>query len=118
MWEAQATSRGQLPMQQLPQNPTTSQLVVLTKTFPQQGFVTSQPQQSQVAHLPQLSGLGDYQIVMMNSNKVNPSDINLQTRSHQYDKPLTFSASETKTKASTKPLMTQNVLLQIPQPKV
>ncbi|MCY6488106.1 hypothetical protein, partial [Actinobacillus pleuropneumoniae] len=35
MWEAQATSRCQLPMQQLPQNPTSSQLAMLTNPFPQ-----------------------------------------------------------------------------------
>lgn len=50
MWEAQATFRGQ----KLPQNPTPSQLAVLTNTFPQQGFVASQPQPGQAAHPPNL----------------------------------------------------------------
>lgn len=43
MWEAQATSRGQSPIQQLPQNPMPSQPVVLKNPFPQQGFPTTQP---------------------------------------------------------------------------
>jgi len=54
---------------------------------------------------------------MMNSDEVNPSDINMQTQSHQYDKPLTSSTTKSKTKASTKPLMAPNSLLQIAQPK-
>ena len=54
----------------------------------------------------------------MNFDEVNPSDINLQTRSSQYDKPSTSSATDSKTKASAEPLMTPNGLLQIPHPKV
>lgn len=55
---------------------------------------------------------------MMNSDEVNPFDINLQTRSHQYDNPLTSSAIESKTKISAEPLMTPSGLLQIPQPRL
>ena len=93
-------------------------MVVLTNPFPQQGFVATQPQPSQAAYPPQPSSPSDYQILMMNSNEVNTSNINLQTRSHQYDMPSTSCASETKTKAFTKPLTTPNGLLWIHQPKV
>ena len=75
MWEAQEASRGQ----QLPQNPTLSQPVVLTNPFPQQGFIAPQPQLGQATHPPQPFGPGDCQILMMNSDEVNPSNINLQT---------------------------------------
>ena len=54
---------------------------------------------------------------MMNFYEVNPSHINLQTWSRQYDKPSTSSATESKTKVSIEPLMTPNDPLQIPQPK-
>jgi len=54
----------------------------------------------------------------MNSDEVNPSNINLQTQSRQYDKPSTSSAIESKRKVPTKPLMTPNGPSQIPQPKV
>ena len=54
---------------------------------------------------------------MMNSDKVNTSDINLQTQLGQYGKPFNLSAIESKTKASTKPLTTPNGPLHIPQPK-
>ena len=40
-------------------------------------FVAAQPQPSQAAHLPQPSGPSDYQILIINSNEVNPSHINL-----------------------------------------
>lgn len=54
---------------------------------------------------------------MMNIDEVNPFDINLQTQSHQYDKPSTSSATDSKIKSSTKPLTTPNGPLHIPQPK-
>ena len=54
---------------------------------------------------------------MMNSNKVNTFDVNLQTWSCQYEKPSTSSATNTKTKEYTEPLTTPNGPLQIPQPK-
>jgi len=55
---------------------------------------------------------------MMNYDEVNPSNINLQTRSCQYDKPSTLSSTKSKTKVSAEPLTKQNVPLHIPQPKV
>lgn len=104
MWEAQAAYRGQ----QSPQNPMPSQPKVLTNHFPQQGFVFTQPLLGQAAHCPQPSSPSDYEILMMNSNEVTLSDINLQTQLHQYDKTSTSSATESKTKASTEPLMIPN----------
>lgn len=68
-------------MQQSRQNPALSQSDILTNPFPHQGFVAAQPQQGQVVHPPQPSGPSDYEILMMNSEEVNTSDINLQTRS-------------------------------------
>jgi len=53
----------------------------------------------------------------MNFDEVNPSKINLQTWSCQYDKPSTSSTIESKTKAFIKPLTTPNGPLQIHQPK-
>ena len=73
MWEAQAASRGQ----QSPQNLTPSQLEVLINIFAQKVFFSSQPQPGEASHPPQPSGPADYQILMMNSDEVNPSDINL-----------------------------------------
>lgn len=55
---------------------------------------------------------------MMNFDEVNPSDINLQVQSHQYEKPSTSSATESKRKESAEPLMTPHGLLHIPQTKV
>ena len=83
---------------------------MLTNPFPQQGVV-SQPQQGQVAHPPQPYYPSDYQILMMNFVKVNTSDINFQTRSHQYGKPFYLSATETKSKVFTEPLTTPNCSL-------
>lgn len=54
---------------------------------------------------------------MMNSNEVNPFDINPQTWSCKYDKPSTSSSTASKTKESTEPLRTPNGPLHIPQPK-
>jgi len=89
---------------------------VLTNPFPQQGFVVAQPQLGEAAHLPQPSSPDDYHILMMNSDEVNPSNINLQTQSCQYEKPATLSATESKTNISVEPLMPPNDPLQIPQP--
>jgi len=55
---------------------------------------------------------------MMNYDEVNPFDINLQTRSQQYDKPSNSSSTESKAKASIEPPTTPNGSLHIPQPKV
>lgn len=104
MWETQVASRGQ----QSPQNLVPPHPVMLTNPFPQQGFVAAQPQLGQATHLPQPSSLSDYQILMMNFDEVNPSNINLQTLSHPYDKPSTSLVVESKTKVSTEPLMTRN----------
>jgi len=54
---------------------------------------------------------------MMNTNEDNPSDINLQIQSCQYEKPSTSSATESKTKAFVEPHTPPNGLLQIPPPK-
>lgn len=55
---------------------------------------------------------------MMNSDEFNPSNINLQNRSRQYENLLTSSAIDSKTKVFSEPLMTPNGPLHIPQPKV
>ena len=55
---------------------------------------------------------------MMIFDEVNPSDINLQTHSCQYDKPLISSTIESKAKESTEPLTTPNGPLQITQTKI
>ena len=101
----------------MPQNPTPQQSSMLTNPFPQQGFVSAQPQPGQAAHPTQPSSPFDYHILKVNSNEVNPSNINLQTRLCQYDKTSNLSATESKTKVSVEPLMAPNGLLQIPQPK-
>jgi len=54
IWEDQAASRGQPPIQKLPHNPTPSQLKVLTNPFAKQGFVAAQPHPVQAAHPPNL----------------------------------------------------------------
>lgn len=51
-------------------------------------------------------------------DEVNPSNINIQTWTHQYEKPSTSSATESKTKVFVEPLMIPNGHLQIPQLKV
>jgi len=53
----------------------------------------------------------------MNFDEVNPSNINLQTQSCQYEKLSISSATESKTKVSIEPLTTPNGLLYIPQSK-
>jgi len=54
----------------------------------------------------------------MNSYEVNPSNINLQTWSCQYDKPSTSLAADSKTKVFVEPLTTKNGHLEIPQTKL
>jgi len=43
MWESQAASRGQPPIQEFPQNPVPSQLEVVINPSRQRGFVAAQP---------------------------------------------------------------------------
>lgn len=93
------------------------QLEVLKNPFPQQGFVVAQPQPGQEIHLPKPFGLRDYQILMMKYDEINPSNINLKSRSRQYDNPSISFAAESKTKVSDTPLTTLNGPLQIPQAK-
>lgn len=102
-------------MQQPPHNTMSSQLAMLMDPLPH-GFVVAQPQQGKTTHPPQPSSLGDYHILMMNSDEVSTFDVNMQTRSHQYDKASTSSETKPKTKESTESLMTSNGPLQIPLP--
>ena len=95
----------------------TSQLVVFTNPFPQQGFVATQPPKGQVATQPLPSGTSDYHILMMNSDQPLTINLNLQTRSLQYPKPLAPSVPESPSSSPTEPLSTPNGPLQIPQPK-
>jgi len=86
--------------------------------FPQQGFIASHPQQGHAAPPPLQSSHSHYQIFMMNSDGVNTSDINLQTWSLKYDKPLALSVVKPKTKESFEPIMTPNGYLHIPSLKM
>ena len=54
---------------------------------------------------------------MMNSDQPIIVDLNLQTRSRQYNKPPTTSVPEMPPSISTEPLLTPNGPLQISQPK-
>ena len=118
MWESQATLRGQQASPYFPPSAVPSQSAVLTNPFPQQGFVATQPPEGQAATQPLPSSTSDYQILMMNSDRPPTIDINLQTRSRQYNKPPTTSVPEPPPSVSTEPLSTPNGPLQIPQPKV
>ena len=118
MWESQATLRGQHASPHAPPTVTTTQSVVFTDMFPQQGFVVAQPPDGQVATQPSPSGSSDYQILMMNSDPSPTVDLHLQTRSCQYPKPPAPSASESPSSGSTESLSTSNGPLHIPQPKV
>lgn len=67
---------------------------------------------------PPPSGTLDYQILMMKSDQPSTLDLNLQTRSRQYNKPPATPVSEPPPSVSTKPLSTPKGPLQIPQPRV
>ena len=117
MWESQATFRGQHASPTAPPNVASSQLVVFTDPFPQQGFMATQPPHGLVATQPSPSSSFDYQILMMNSDQPITIDLNLQTRSRQYTKPPAPSTPESPSSSSTEPLSTTNGPLHIPQPK-
>lgn len=104
MWETQETLRGQQASPSIPPNSAPSQPAVFTNPFPQQGFVATQPPKGQTATQPPPSGTSDYQILMMNSNQPINVDINLQTQSHQYNKPPTISVPEPPSLGSSEPL--------------
>ena len=79
--------------------------------------MATQPPEGQVATQPLPSGTPDYQILMMNSDQPITIDLNLQTRSRQYNKPPATSAPKPPSLGSTEPLSTTNGPLQIPKPK-
>lgn len=79
--------------------------------------MATQPPKGQSTTQPPPSGTSDYQILMMNSDQPITVDLNLQTWSRQYNKPLATSAPEPPSLGSIKPLLTTNGPLQIPQPK-
>ena len=108
MWETQATSRGQQASPSIPPIVVPSQPSVFTNPFPQQGFVATQPPEGQAATQPPASGTSNYHILMMNYDQPIMVDLNLQTRSHQYNKPLATSAPEPPSSGSTEPLSTTN----------
>ena len=87
IWESQATVRGQHSSPTVPPNAATSQPVVFTDPFPQQGFVATQPPHAPVTTQPSPSGSSNYQILMMTSDQPLTVDLNLQTRSRQYSMP-------------------------------
>ena len=95
----------------------TTQPAVFTDPFTQQGFMATQPPDSQVAAPPSISSSSDYQILMMHSDPSLTVNLHLQTRSRQHPQPLAQSASESPSSGSTKPLLTSNGPLHIPQPK-
>ena len=101
-----------------PPNVATTQPVVFTDPFPQQGFVAAQPPDGQVTTQPSSSGSSNYHILMMNSDPSPTVTLHLQTWSRQYPKPPAQSAPESPSSGSTEPLSTSNGPLHIPQPKV
>lgn len=64
-----------------------SQLAMLTNPFPHQGYIATQPTQSNATPPPSQSRPNNYHILMMNSDEFNPQQIDLQTRLRPYDKP-------------------------------
>ena len=106
MWETQATLRGHKSSPSIPPNAGPSQPTVFTNPFPLQGFVATQPPKGKVATQPFPFGTSNYQLLMMKSNQYIPIDINLQTWSHQYNKPPATSVPEPLSLGSTEPLST------------
>ena len=117
MWESQVVLQGHQASPSVPPSPTPSQPAVFTNPFPQQGFVATQPPEGQAATQPTPSGTSDYHILMMNSDQPITVDLNLQTRSCQYNKPPAMSATETPSSEPTEPLSTPNGPLLILKPK-
>lgn len=54
----------------------------------------------------------------MNFDDANTKQVNLQNRSHQYDKPHANLVNESQHQVSIKPMSSSNGALQIPPPKV
>ena len=108
MWETQVASQGQQASPSVPPNAFPIQLAVFTNPFPQKGFMATQPPEGQAATQPPPSGTSDYQILMMNFDQPITIDLNLQTRSRQYNKPPTMSTPEPPSSGSTEPLLTTN----------
>ena len=109
--------QGQHSSPIVPPNTATSQPVVFTDPFPQQGFMATQPPHAPVTTQHSPSGSSDYQILMMASDPPLTVDLNLQTRSRQYSTPPVTSVSESPSSGPTEPLLTPNGPLQLPPPK-
>ena len=110
--------RGQHASPTTPPNVASNQPAVFTNPFHQQGFMVTQPPDGKEATQPSPSGSSNYQNLMMNSDQPLTVDLNLQTRSPQYPKPLAPSVPKSPSLGSTEPLSTSNGPLHIPQPKV
>ena len=75
--------------------------------------MATQPPEGQAATQHPPSGTSDYHILMMNSDQPITIDLNLQTRSRQYNKPPATSAPEPPFSGPAEPLSITNEPLQI-----